>query len=72
MKKILQYVDFGKQDGAKLVTGGKRFGKEGTIRTIIMNSQVTEYLFISRLFRGTDDILRREVRDEDCTGRGVP
>jgi len=29
MQKILQYVDFGKKDGAKLVTGGRRFGKEG-------------------------------------------
>jgi aldehyde dehydrogenase (NAD+) len=27
--KILKYIDYGKQDGAKLVTGGKRHGDEG-------------------------------------------
>jgi aldehyde dehydrogenase (NAD+) len=27
--KILKYIEYGKQDGAKLVTGGKRHGDEG-------------------------------------------
>lgn len=29
MNKILSYVDIGKKEGAKLVTGGKRFGDKG-------------------------------------------
>jgi len=29
MKKILQYIDIGKGEGAQLVTGGKRFGDKG-------------------------------------------
>ena len=29
MKKILQYIDIGKGEGAQLVTGGKRFGDTG-------------------------------------------
>jgi len=29
MKKILHYIDLGKKDGARLVTGAKRFGQEG-------------------------------------------
>jgi aldehyde dehydrogenase (NAD+) len=29
MKKILGLIEYGKKEGAKLVTGGKQFGKEG-------------------------------------------
>ncbi len=29
MQKILHYIEVGKKDGAKLVTGGKQFGKQG-------------------------------------------
>lgn len=28
-KKILEYIDSGKKDGAKLVTGGERVGEKG-------------------------------------------
>jgi aldehyde dehydrogenase (NAD+) len=29
MKKILGYIEAGKKDGAKLLTGGKRVGSKG-------------------------------------------
>ena len=30
--KILKYVDYGKKDGAKMLTGGKRVGEQGLLR----------------------------------------
>jgi aldehyde dehydrogenase (NAD+) len=43
--KILQYVEYGKQDGAKLVTGGKRCGDKG-------------YYIEPTLFTGVKDDMR--------------
>jgi aldehyde dehydrogenase (NAD+) len=43
--KILQYVEYGKQDGAKLVTGGKRCGDQG-------------YFIEPTLFTGVKDDMR--------------
>jgi aldehyde dehydrogenase (NAD+) len=43
--KILQYVEYGKQDGAKLVTGGKRCGDKG-------------YFIEPTLFTGVKDDMR--------------
>ena len=31
-KKILQYIELGKQEGAQLVTGGGRIGNKGALR----------------------------------------
>src|SRR5262249_396828 len=43
--KILKYIDYGKQDGAKLVSGGKRHGEEG-------------YFIEPTLFTGVEDDMR--------------
>ena len=43
--KILKYIEYGKQDGAKLVTGGKRHGDEG-------------YYIEPTLFAGVTDDMR--------------
>jgi aldehyde dehydrogenase (NAD+) len=44
-EKILKYIDYGKQDGAKLVTGGKRHGDRG-------------YYVEPTLFTGVSDDMR--------------
>ncbi|MBX3433473.1 MAG: aldehyde dehydrogenase family protein [Pirellulales bacterium] len=46
--KILKYVEFGKQDGAKLVTGGKRSGNEGYFVEPTLFAGVTDEMRIAR------------------------
>ena len=46
--KILQYVEYGKEDGAKLVNGGKRHGSEGYFIEPTMFTNVTDDMRIAR------------------------
>ncbi|MDZ4658843.1 MAG: aldehyde dehydrogenase family protein [Bythopirellula sp.] len=46
--KILQYVEYGKQDGAKLVNGGKRHGSEGYFIEPTMFTNVTDDMRIAK------------------------
>jgi len=68
--KILKYVDYGKEDGAKLVSGGKRHGDEGffiepTLFTDVKDDMriATDEIFgpvMSVLkFKDVDEIARR-------------
>ena len=49
--KILQYVEYGKQDGAQCVTGGKRFGDQGYFIEPTLFTNVTDEMRIA-----TDEI----------------
>lgn len=68
--KILQYVEYGKQDGAKLVNGGKRIGDKGYFIEPTMFTNVKDDMRIAReeifgpvlsvlKFSDLDDIARR-------------
>ena len=46
--KILKYVEYGKQDGAKLVDGGMRHGKEGYFIEPTLFTNVTDDMRIAR------------------------
>ena len=46
--KILQYVEYGKQDGAKLVTGGKRHGDKGYFVEPTLFTNVKDDMRIAR------------------------
>jgi aldehyde dehydrogenase (NAD+) len=46
--KILQYVEYGKQEGAKLVNGGKRHGDKGYFVEPTMFTNVTDDMRIAR------------------------
>ncbi|MCH7751084.1 MAG: aldehyde dehydrogenase family protein [Planctomycetes bacterium] len=68
--KILKYVDYGKQDGAQCVSGGKRFGDQGYFVEPTLFTDVTDDMRIARdeifgpvlsvlKFSDVDDIARR-------------
>ena len=68
--KILKYVDYGKQDGAQCVSGGKRFGEQGYFVEPTLFTDVTDDMRIAReeifgpvlsvlKFSDVDDIARR-------------
>jgi len=46
--KILQYVDYGKQDGAKCISGGKRHGDQGYFVQPTLFTDVTDDMRIAR------------------------
>jgi aldehyde dehydrogenase (NAD+) len=46
--KILQYVEYGKQDGAKLINGGKRSGDKGYFIEPTMFTNVTDEMRIAK------------------------
>jgi aldehyde dehydrogenase (NAD+) len=46
--KILQYVEYGKQDGAKLINGGKRCGDKGYFIEPTMFTNVTDDMRIAK------------------------
>jgi aldehyde dehydrogenase (NAD+) len=71
--KILKYIDYGKQEGAKLVTGGKRHGEQGyyiepTLFTGVQDNMkiATDEIFgpvMSVLkFKNVDEIVQRANR----------
>ena len=68
--KILQYVEYGKEDGATCVTGGKRFGDQGYFVEPTLFTNVTDEMRIAReeifgpflsvlKFSDVDEIARR-------------
>jgi aldehyde dehydrogenase (NAD+) len=68
--KILKYIDYGKKDGAKCVTGGKRFGDQGYFVEPTLFTDVKDDMRIARdeifgpvmsvlKFRDVDDMVRR-------------
>jgi aldehyde dehydrogenase (NAD+) len=68
--KILQYVEYGKADGAKCVTGGKRHGAKGYFVEPTLFAGVTDEMRISReeifgpvmsalKFKSVDEIIHR-------------
>jgi aldehyde dehydrogenase (NAD+) len=69
-EKILKYVDYGKQDGAKLLTGGKRVGSKGYFVEPTLFAGVTDNMRIAQdeifgpvlsvlKFKNVDEIIRR-------------
>jgi aldehyde dehydrogenase (NAD+) len=64
--KVLSYVDFGKRDGAKLETGGKRFGNEGYFVEPTVFSNVTDNMRIAReeIFGPVQSILKFKSLEE--------
>ncbi len=68
--KILKYVDYGKEDGAQCVSGGKRFGDQGYFVEPTLFTGVTDDMRIAReeifgpvlsvlKFSDVDEIVRR-------------
>jgi aldehyde dehydrogenase (NAD+) len=68
--KILKYIDYGKQEGAKMVTGGNRIGDRGYFIEPTLFSGVTDNMRIAReeifgpvlsvlKFKNVDDIIKR-------------
>jgi aldehyde dehydrogenase (NAD+) len=68
--KILQYVEYGKKDGAKMITGGKRVGNKGYFVEPTLFANVTDDMRIAReeifgpvmsvlKFKNVDEIIRR-------------
>jgi aldehyde dehydrogenase (NAD+) len=68
--KILKYIDFGQQDGAQMVTGGKRIGDRGYFIEPTLFSGVTDNMRIAReeifgpvmsvlKFKNVDEIIKR-------------
>jgi aldehyde dehydrogenase (NAD+) len=68
--KILKYIDYGKKDGAKMVTGGKRVGDRGYFIEPTLFTGVTDDMRIARdeifgpvmsvlKFKNVDEIIKR-------------
>jgi aldehyde dehydrogenase (NAD+) len=68
--KILKYIEYGKQDGAKCITGGGRIGSKGYFVEPTLFTNVTDDMRIAReeifgpvmsvlKFKDTDELIRR-------------
>ncbi|MCC7474030.1 MAG: aldehyde dehydrogenase family protein [Pirellulales bacterium] len=68
--KVLQYCEYGKQDGAKMISGGKRVGNRGFFVEPTLFTGVTDTMRIAReeifgpvlsvlKFKNVDEIIRR-------------
>lgn len=66
LKKILTFIDYGKQDGAKLETGGKRIGTKGYFVEPTVFSNVTDEMRIVKeeIFGPVQSILKFKTLDE--------
>ncbi|KAG5672905.1 hypothetical protein PVAND_002993 [Polypedilum vanderplanki] len=64
--KILNYIDYGKEDGAKLEIGGKRWGNEGFFIEPTVFSNVTDDMRIAQdeIFGPVQSILKFKTIDE--------
>jgi aldehyde dehydrogenase (NAD+) len=69
-EKILKYIDYGKKDGAKCITGGKRFGSRGYFVEPTLFAGVEDNMRIAReeifgpvmsvlKFKNEDELIRR-------------
>ncbi|KAG5674139.1 hypothetical protein PVAND_004124 [Polypedilum vanderplanki] len=65
-KKVLTYIDYGKEDGAKLEAGGKRWGNEGFYIEPTVFSNVTDDMRIAQdeIFGPVQSILKFKTIDE--------
>lgn len=79
MKKVLGYIEKGKQEGAKLLTGGKRFGDKGyyiepTVFAdveddmTIAKEEVRKIKYLKHLFEMTGEKVERMGRACDHFG----
>ena len=48
MDRVLSYVDIGKKDGAKLLTGGKRHGNKGFFVEPTVFADVNDHMRIAK------------------------
>lgn len=66
LNKILTYIDYGKQDGAKLETGGKRIGNEGYFVEPTVFSNVTDEMRIAKdeIFGPVQSIIKFKTIEE--------
>lgn len=64
--RIMSYIEYGKKDGAKLETGGKRWGTEGYFIEPTVFSDVTEEMRIAQeeIFGPVQSILKFKTLDE--------
>lgn len=64
--KILKYIEYGKQDGAKLEIGGKRWGTEGFFVEPTVFSNVTDDMRIAQdeIFGPVQSIIKFKTLDE--------
>jgi len=65
-KKILHYIDLGKKEGAKLLTGGERHGNEGYFIQPTVFGDVQDHMTIAReeIFGPVQSILKFKTIDE--------
>lgn len=82
MKKILSYIETGKKEGAKLLTGGKRHGNKGFFVEPTVFADVQDNMTIAReeifgpvmsimKFKDTDEVIRRANDSHYGLGAGV-
>jgi acyl-CoA reductase-like NAD-dependent aldehyde dehydrogenase len=66
LDKILKYIDYGKQDGAKLEVGGKRIGDKGYFVEPTIFSNVSDNMRIAKneIFGPVQSILKFKTLDE--------
>jgi len=66
LNKILSYVDYGKEDGAKLEVGGKRIGTEGYFMEPTVFSNVTDDMRIAKdeIFGPVQSIIKFKTIEE--------
>ncbi|KAJ2950134.1 hypothetical protein O0L34_g11484 [Tuta absoluta] len=64
--KVLSYIDLGKKEGAKCVTGGERFGEKGYYVKPTVFADVTDNMKIAReeIFGPVQSILKFDTFDE--------
>lgn len=65
-KRILEYIEIGKSEGAKLCTGGDRFGNQGYFIQPTVFSDVTDDMTIAKeeIFGPVQSILKYKTYDE--------
>jgi aldehyde dehydrogenase (NAD+) len=80
--KIMNYIDIGKKEGAKLLTGGKRVGNKGWFVEPTVFSDVTDNMTIAKeeifgpvmsilKFKTVDEVIQRANNSNYGLGAGV-
>ncbi|KDO16745.1 hypothetical protein SPRG_17765, partial [Saprolegnia parasitica CBS 223.65] len=81
-RKILAYIETGKREGARLLTGGKRHGKKGWFIEPTVFADVEDHMTIAKeeifgpvmcilKFKDVDDVIARANASEYGLGAGV-